>query len=510
MPENEFEKKVSSEMQELRFKPSDNVWLRVEERIKTKKKRRVFVIIFLLAGLGLLGYWQRTNLFGEQKNEIAKTVQKDSPGEKQKEDNSQSTNEINNSSAIKQNTETTKPEETTNTTVKTADNKPTDDRSVIDKKDIVVSKNEIRKPTKNNEEAKGKTGSVKTKKDPKPEASIAIVSANSKTKNGVVDYTSKDLTANPETNAKQQDTNQAEVKTVENKIDSAKAVTGEQEKNATPKTDTLLKADPAKDPVPPIVQINLSEKKWKWGFHITPGISSLNDNGISFSGLKNADALNFQSPTVGSGTGAVPPPVQQKPSEVKAGFAFQVGAFAQRKLSSRTSLSAGLQYGYYSNIFHVGNRRDSLIGNANALFSGTLDRNASQLYSAGGGTTKHTNHYHFIELPFLFQWQLNKNKTKPFIWSAGFTVGQLIASKTIMYDTAFNGVYYENKSQLNKTQFSLSTGFSWTIANKKKMQWNLGPVANFHLTKLVDNPFESKRFLFFVGLRTGVLLNSKK
>src|SRR5687767_15409865 len=119
MPENEFEKKVSSEMQELRFKPSDNVWLRVEERIKTKKKRRVFVIIFLLAGLGLLGYWQRTNLFGEQKNEIAKTVQKDSPGEKQKEDNSQSTNEINNSSAIKQNTETTKPEETTNTTVKT-------------------------------------------------------------------------------------------------------------------------------------------------------------------------------------------------------------------------------------------------------------------------------------------------------------------------------------------------------------------------------------------------------
>ena len=205
MPENEFEKKVSSEMQDLKFKPSDNVWLRVEERIKKKKKRRVFVVIFFLAGLALLGYWQRTNLFGEQKNDIAKTVQKDSSGEKQKEDNSQSTNEINNSSAIKQNTETTKPEETTNTTGKTADNKPTDDRSVIDKKDIAVSKNEISKPKKNKEETNGKSGSVKTKKDNKPEASIAIVSANSKTKNGVVDNTSKDLTTNPETNAKQQD-----------------------------------------------------------------------------------------------------------------------------------------------------------------------------------------------------------------------------------------------------------------------------------------------------------------
>ena len=39
MPENEFEKKISSEMQELKFKPSEQVWLRVEERIKKKKNK---------------------------------------------------------------------------------------------------------------------------------------------------------------------------------------------------------------------------------------------------------------------------------------------------------------------------------------------------------------------------------------------------------------------------------------------------------------------------------------
>ncbi len=129
---------------------------------------------------------------------------------------------------------------------------------------------------------------VKNKKDNKPEASIAIVSANSKTKNGVVDGASKDLKTNPETNIRQEEINQTEVKQVENKIDSAKAVTGEQEKNATTKTDTLLKTDPTNDPAPQVVKTDLSTKKWKWGLHITPGISSLNDNSISFGGLKSA------------------------------------------------------------------------------------------------------------------------------------------------------------------------------------------------------------------------------
>ena len=480
MPENDFEKKVSSELQDLRFKPSENVWLRVEERIKKKKKRRIFVIIFLLAGLSLLGYWQRSNLFGESENDIAKT-------EKQKEENSRSAEDTNSNSTIKQDTETTKEIETQNTTGNAVNEKLKGARSFDNKKDIAVSKKEINRPKKNKDENKVEPDTEKTKIGDEPEVSIAITSADSKKTNTFVD------------DGKTTEIKQSEIKPLENEIDTSKVQIIEQEKIAAEKKDTLLKVDETKTPSAPIVKKNSSEKKWKWGIQVTPGISSLSDNGLSFP-QNGSDRLYFSSNSVGSGSAA--PQARQKRSDVKAGFAFQAGAFAQRQLSSRTSLSLGLQYGYYSNVLRIGNRRDSLLS--------VLDFSGGQIYNAGGDTIKYTNQYHFIELPLRFQWQLNKNKTKPFIWSAGFTIGQLLSTNAIMYDTAFNGIYYQNKKLLNKTQFSISTGFSWTIANDKKVQWNLGPVANIHLNKLVDNPFENKGYLFFVGLRTGILFNQKK
>jgi hypothetical protein len=499
MPENEFEKKVSSEMQELRFRPSEKVWLQVEERIRKKKKRRVFVIIFFLAGLALLGYWQRDNLFGETKNDIVNV-------EKQNEDNSIATGEPTNSSATDQNIETAKQSEIKNTIDKTAGEEVIVDKPGVNKKNAVIPKPEIystKKKTKN--ETRNKPGPVKTKIREESKEPGNDASAKQQKQNLVTDDTKiKDTVGLKDNDAiKQEEVKQSEIKPVENRIDTINTGVMKQKKDIIETGDTVLKIK-TKDSAAAIVQKNLSEKKWKWGLHITPGISSLNGRSLSFGSQTTADAFNYQSPVTGGTTGA--PRVIQKPSEPSPGFAFQAGGSAQRQLSSRTGFSLGLQFGYYSNQIGIGNRRNSALRfNQSANMS-----NNNDVYNAGGDTVKFTNQYHFIELPINFQWQLNKNKVKPFIWSIGLTPGQLIASNALMYDTAFGGVYYENKNLLNKTQFSMSTGFSWTIANTHRAQWNIGPVTNIHLNKLFDSPFENKQYLFFVGLRTAVLFNQKK
>jgi hypothetical protein len=68
---------VQEEMQGFKLKPSEVVWPKIEERIREKKKRRIFFILFFLAGLALLGYWQRDYFFGGNKNNIAQNKNQD-------------------------------------------------------------------------------------------------------------------------------------------------------------------------------------------------------------------------------------------------------------------------------------------------------------------------------------------------------------------------------------------------------------------------------------------------
>src|SRR6478735_10531214 len=63
MSDHDFEKRVKQKMDELKFTPSDAVWLAVQSKIrKDKPRRRSWLLIpLLLAGLGVAGYFILNN-----------------------------------------------------------------------------------------------------------------------------------------------------------------------------------------------------------------------------------------------------------------------------------------------------------------------------------------------------------------------------------------------------------------------------------------------------------------
>lgn len=474
MSEANFEKNVQQEMLGFKVKPSEEVWIKVEERIRKKKRRRIFFILFF-AGLALVGYWQRDLLFSEKETSIQETVSL--PQEKFTIVDSIKTiipEKINDKVFVKENPEKNK---------KVVINNQQQSDQVKEK---IISENSRKRISKtsnvvvtNKKEISEKSKTVEAK----PITELPNETQVSKN-NSVVNITTENTI---------KDSVEASVVNVEGitqkafeKIDEKKMDIDSIQKEES-KTDSLVD----KKKLPAI------SRKWKWGLQITPGISSLVNQAFSFSANKSADFAG--APPVGV---PVPPAT---PSNRKSGFAFQVGGFAQKKIAAKTELSLGLQYSYYSDRIQVGDIRllNQSSSQPQPLFG------VSPVYRAANPNISFTNRYHFLELPVNFLFQLNKNSAKPFYLDLGINAGQMISSNALAYDTAFGGIYINGKNQFNKTQFSLSSGLLWTISSKK-IQWSVGPVINVHFTRLLKNPFEGDKYLLMPGIRTKIILPGRK
>src|SRR6476620_7470636 len=77
MQKPDFEKKVQEKMKELRFRPSDEVWKRVEAGI-TERTRRPFAFFWLPAAvlvLGVVGYYSYINVLPGNKHSTNRSNQ---------------------------------------------------------------------------------------------------------------------------------------------------------------------------------------------------------------------------------------------------------------------------------------------------------------------------------------------------------------------------------------------------------------------------------------------------
>lgn len=493
MPENKFENKVQQEMLGFKIKPSKEVWLNVEERIRKKKKRRFLFMIFFLAGLSLLGYWQRDFLYSDSD---VLTV----------ESTTTSNDKMMDSKKIK----TTAAAEHNKQFLADAAKESNQPNTSSTEKSIISTAKKIISSVNKKEETTVQ-GLIVTKKTPSVSNEA---SSNESTINHIAtEKKLKEVTTKEKNFITKIADSISDVSTEKlvdegiakkNQINSIQKTEKEADLIAVTKifSDSLMKNESTADTLAVLKKTTAKSAKWKWGLHITPGKSFLNEKIFSISSNKNIRDLRANTSSVGSPSSTPP----ASPSKRETGFSLQLGGFAQRKISPRMELSLGFQYSYYSDHILVGGRRDSVLNFSPQLMAIS---DASIVYGAANASANYTNRYHFIELPVTLHIRLNKNLNKPFNLNLGVVAGQMFASNALVYDRSFGGIYYKNKSQFNKTQFSLTSGFEWTIPIRK-MQWNVGPTVDVHINRFMLNPNETDTYLLMFGLRTRIIFSSKK
>jgi hypothetical protein len=506
MRENEFERKVQEQMEDLRIRPSDETWERVEKELREKKKRRAAVLFFIIAGLLLLGYSGYTFLNKSSNQPVAQ-------------------NEVKKTSI-----ETTQPSINTPTSTINTKNYP----AVGEKPETTLNTNQLRLnrqlPISVNPHGPVSTGIVKEntadhrqrKNEPISQNENNPVISNS-TETGIAanshNPTEKNQVEQPADKKQGIISNDIASNTTkeQNPVDSTTAIDSTVAKVEVDKTAASVPVEPK-----PVFAKNKS--KIRFGIEVSGGFVSSQNKVFGFSGGSREKSLDpLQSGYTGTpggvGTGTNAPRVIIPPSAVKAGKSLRIGLVAEKPISKRSSLSVGLRYSYADESLDVGAIRDTVIRSNSYSFSQNFlafsgVRNAySAIASAAPSRTptKYTNRYHFIELPLLYQTQLNKGKKLGILWNAGIAPGFLIGTNALVYDTTARGVYYRNDNAFKKFHLNMQTGLALQFGSKKKIQWSLGPTVSLDMTRLMkEDVFTEKRYFLYTGLTGRMFLNSRK
>ncbi|MDQ3683551.1 MAG: hypothetical protein M3352_10855 [Bacteroidota bacterium] len=462
MSEQKFEKQVRQAMDELSLSPTAPLWDKIAAEIKRKKDRKRFVLWLLplvLISSGIVWWTLSTN---ERSSNISQQTE---PG------NQEIKKEINNLNNI-----ATPGKE--NTTVKAQSKKQeagVKEENVTKsyKKDTHFSYTTAAKTkTKNieNKIASNAPDPIKKIKEEKLFSAETTVLTKEKlpedqTKNKAAIIPNplnqnKDLVIPQKT-----DTAQGEKQLGEKMVDTA---------NASEQIDAQK---------PP----NQKNKKLQFGATAQIGYSGITTGLFDGFGQKSLQDFASYSPIQNQAGGGINLP----PSSIKRDISYSLGFNARKKLSSRSAISSGLQYQYYSTRVNVGTKADSTNNFSRAV---SYYRNDNQ-------SKDYTNQFYFITLPFSYDYQLFKKL--PLHIGAGLQLSQLISSNALHYNSTAN-IYYKDNSLLNKTHVGLFIDLNYKLWRQKKFSLDLGPQFNYSLTPLQKNSGSKKQHLFSIGINTQV------
>jgi Outer membrane protein beta-barrel domain len=482
MHEDKFEKQVREKMDQLGFDPADAVWSGVSKEINKEKKRRLPLLwLFLFSGLVLVGggYYVTKNVGNVKNIGNIKDVGNIKNGENIKNvanvkngDNVKNIerNELKKSNAPHPGRGFVNGEITINQSK--IENKKAYRRDIV-----AINENEMNDHSTNHVETNNgieKTNNIPAK-DPgtdekltnrniiSPTGSANVNEANGADKfHGVDSATDKDLIS-------------------ENKIPAKDPATDEKltDKITIPANDSTTDKKTA---------ANKKQKRWEIGFAGQAGFSNIKQ------GLFVSNAIGNNPSNANASPGTLPAPATGSPvSDIQDGFSFGISAFANRSLSQRISLSAGLEYHYYSTHVQTGDSVNS------ATFNIYGPSGLSANYYRNGSGQAYTNSYHFLELPVTVNFQLNKSQKLPVILDAGLSFAYLLKSNALFFDPNTD-LYVKSTQSFHKVQLNATSALMFGF-HLPHDELRLGPQFQYGITGLTKQGYGAPEHLLYFGMK---------
>ncbi|CAN5583040.1 hypothetical protein BH10BAC2_BH10BAC2_10930 [soil metagenome] len=467
MQENEFEKKVRGLMDDLEIAPAAPVWDYVEKRIPKSNRRRRFIAFFLLlAGFTVCGYFVYHKFSNDKINNNAATA----ATEVAVTGNGEEYNSANHNSTLKDGSTTATTGTDTNIVTISRDN-----GERLSLKKLATNSLQI-----TNEY--GRQINIVNATIAQAESDHAITTDESTTS-----------ILQPVQDGKNDVISSIEPGEVIAGTDTIHTAFMEQPDTAT---TALTTSDTVKESKQAKQKINNISKKLYWGVSGFYGRSDVVEN-ISFitvdksyswdGNLSSGNGNNYSNDSLR---------YDSQSKNVIAKSVYSIGINVRKPLSSRSSITTGIEFMHMNTQIQTGMPKDST-----AVFYYNNSQTATRLenfYRPGIGSSQ-VNKYTIIQVPLLLNYRLNKNSKLPLSLDAGLSFTRVISSNALVYDS-YNLAYYKNDELLRKTQVHLLGGFNTAFTFRNSSSLVLGPQFQYGLTGLVKNNSSAQHF-FVWGLQ---------
>jgi hypothetical protein len=484
MPDKSFEKNVQQNFDGFGLAPSPKVWMRVEEELHRKGKRRRGIIWMFFGLMTLLGGAYLISSPSSLQGKDADILAGLSPSVKEKSISAEKTP---GSVTPEAQQATAAPSES-------------------------ISKVEEQNPERNNNISTRQPRQLQQELRANNKADVSSSSKNSKgqiTHTGITANNNNDRIADaPSFNAnipsiledkqdipvieKREDRVEKIPIAEESKMmetDSSSVIAPQIQKNVTQAIDSLTGANEKK-----IVRVQ-PKRNIQLGVKASVAITALPEK---FLGTSNKSALadNF---TTGNGVGFPGLPQLNYTYDQRQSYGFEVGAWIKLPIGKKAALSTGIDYTYLSTTTKTGTISNIGASVFNGYRSVALNR-----YYLPGELTQYRNQYHLLQVPLEYSVAWGNKSKLPVVFSAGIQPGLSIGSNALLKDSS--GILYSDKSNYNKLQLGLSAGFSVRLFNRSKFPLDLGPVAQYQLTNSFRRNTGYNGHLFYLGLQGSIPL----